>query len=236
MNVSRRINRILELMEPGGVLADIGCDHGYMCIRAVEQGLFSRAVAADIKKGPLERAEKNILEAGMTDRIKTVLSDGFHSVDPGFDCAVICGMGGLLIRKILTEKSGAWKNCRQLILGPQSENEELRSWLLSGSGFGIFREDLVRDGGKTYVLIDARPKNQCEPEALKRSMTPFSLKYGEPSLQKDPELYRLHLRELSAKYRIAREKAEAGYSGRSHARVSVLSEEIDSIRRLLEQE
>ena len=236
MNVSRRINRILELMEPGEMLADIGCDHGYMCIRAVEQGLFSGAVAADIKKGPLERAETNILKAGMTDRIRTVLSDGFRSVDPGFDCAVICGMGGLLIRRILTEEPDVWKNCSQMILGPQSEIEELRSWLLSGSGFGIFREDLVCDGGKTYVLIDARPKDQCAPEALKRSMTPLSIRYGEPSLQKDPESYRLHLQELSVKYRMAREKAEAGNSGRSLARVSSLSAEIDSIRRLMEQE
>ena len=136
MKLSKRLNAVVDLMESCGKLCDIGCDHGYVSIESVLRGRARYSIAADTAKGPLDIAEKNISDAGLKDRISCILSDGFKRIpeDAGIDCVVITGMGGRLIKSILKDGAdsfGGFNSISQFILGPQSEPEVLRSFLIN---------------------------------------------------------------------------------------------------------
>ena len=57
-------------------LADIGTDHAYVPLYMVIKLGTSEAIAADINKGPMQRADANIKKYGLSDKITTRLSDG----------------------------------------------------------------------------------------------------------------------------------------------------------------
>ncbi len=161
MRLSKRLNKVLEIMQNGRLLVDIGCDHGYVCIEAIKQKKAVNAIAADTARGPVLRAKQNIESAGLSDRIETVLSDGFKAFESNIlpDCVNITGMGGRLIVKILsegTEKGIGISDIKQLILGPQSEADILRHYLIDELGMHIEKEHCVFDEGKYYMLLDVR--------------------------------------------------------------------------------
>ena len=75
MELSKRLQAVAGLVTAGSVLADIGTDHAYIPIWLAENGRIRGAVAMDVNRGPLDRAEENIREHGLEDRIRTRLSD-----------------------------------------------------------------------------------------------------------------------------------------------------------------
>ena len=152
MKYSDRIQTIINMIRPCTLLADIGCDHGYVCIEAVRGGKALSALACDVKEGPLSIAADNIRAAGLSDRIRTVLSDGFEAIDAvqAPDCAVITGLGGILMKRILTKAP----TLKQMVLGPQSDQDLVRHYVLDEMGCIITRELTVLDEGKYYTLMD----------------------------------------------------------------------------------
>ena len=151
---SGRLDRIISLIRPGDCLADIGTDHAYVPIAAVSQGLCRRALACDIVPGPLERARANIAAAGLSERIEVLHGDGLKPLGAEQpDCIVIAGMGGPLMQRILREGGEKIGPNTQLILSPQSELMEFRTFLWE-SGMEIRREALIEEEGKFYVILD----------------------------------------------------------------------------------
>lgn len=91
-------------MTAGYKLADIGTDHAYIPIALVEQNRIPGAIAMDINEGPLQRAGEHIAENKMEKKIEIRLSNGFSALKKGeAESAVIAGMGGGLMIRILTE-------------------------------------------------------------------------------------------------------------------------------------
>jgi tRNA (adenine22-N1)-methyltransferase len=132
------------------VVADIGCDHGYVSIYLVESGIASRAIAMDVRKGPLSGALNNIHDFGFSDHIKTRLSDGLKALEPGeADAIIIAGMGGKLMMRILEEGDPVALGVRFGVLQPQSDLDEFRKYLRD-KGYVILDEKIVFDDGKYY--------------------------------------------------------------------------------------
>ena len=105
MQLSKRLLEVSGLVSYGSRLADVGTDHGYIPIWLTEQGAIRSAVAMDINRGPLLRAQENIRRHRLEEKIKTRLSDGVAELRPGeADSVVIAGMGGSLMVKILKER------------------------------------------------------------------------------------------------------------------------------------
>ncbi len=152
--INRRLKAVSEFVRQGSVLADIGTDHAYLPVYLVSNGVCSRAIAADINRGPLRRAEQNIASAGLSESIETRLTDGLSGLDGlGITDIAICGMGGELIAKILKDAPfTASKNIR-LILQPMTKSDFLRSFLLS-HGYDIKNEAIVKDD-RIYQIICA---------------------------------------------------------------------------------
>lgn len=149
-----RLLSAIPYIKHGGTVADIGTDHAYLPIYLVRENLVSRAIAADINRGPILSAEANIASAGLSQRIDTLQTDGLHGIEAYEpDDILIFGMGGELIVRILQE--APWiKNGRiGLILQPMSRMQILRKWLTE-NGFFIVGETLT-DRAKFYQTIYA---------------------------------------------------------------------------------
>ena len=157
MELSKRLNAVASLVTDGYRLADIGTDHAYIPIFLVSTGKIPAAVAMDVNRGPLLRAEENIRTYGLEKRIATRISDGFAALEKNeADSAVIAGMGGLLTIRILKEGADTVRSLKECILQPQSEIEKVRAFLLE-EGFFFLREDMVEEDGKYYPMMKVRP-------------------------------------------------------------------------------
>ena len=156
--ISIRLQSVARLVTKGSVLADVGCDHGYLPIYLVETGQILRAVAMDVNPGPLRQAAEHIDRAGLGDYIETRLSDGLKELRRGeADSLVIAGMGGALTVRILSDKPDVWRTMREVILQPQSEIEAVRRYLWD-AGFCIVQENMVEEDGKFYMMMRGVPE------------------------------------------------------------------------------
>ena len=163
MVLSPRLQAVLDLIASGAdqknILADIGTDHAYLPIVAVEQGICEKAIACDLHPGPLTIASENIREAGLCDKIETRLGNGLAPLSAGeASCIVVAGMGGMRIWGILLEGMEQARAAKKLILQPQHDTVLLRK-NLHEARFEIQDERLVKEivGGKEhfYVIIAA---------------------------------------------------------------------------------
>lgn len=159
VKLSKRLERIASFVQPGSRVADIGTDHGYVPIWLVQKGVCPSALAMDVRKGPLERAEEHVEEVGLSGKIELRLSDGLAKLKAGeADTVVIAGMGGKLTCRILEQGRHVWENWSEgkerLILSPQSEQDEVRHFL-EKQGFLILREAMLLDEGKYYIVLEA---------------------------------------------------------------------------------
>jgi len=152
--LSKRLLCCAEMVR-GKVAADIGTDHAWLPIYLVETGKCERAYACDIAEGPLSFAKKNILGAGLEDKIETVLSDGLTELsDDSISDIIIAGMGGEMIRDILRNGLDKAKKAN-LILQPNTRAWELIDWLYR-NGFEVLEQKAVADGKFVYPVINAR--------------------------------------------------------------------------------
>ena len=163
MNLSKRLETVASFVPRGSNLADIGTDHGYVPIFLAEQGVIGRALAMDVRKGPLMRAEEHIRAHGLTYKIDVRLSDGLEKLAPGeADCVVIAGMGGELMIHILEEGRLLWGSVQYWVLSPHSEPGKVRKFLERES-FSIVRETMIKEDGKYYTvmgIISPQPENE----------------------------------------------------------------------------
>ena len=151
--ISDRLLLCGELVRRGAVLADVGTDHAYLPIHLLSCGTISRCIVSDINEGPLMRARRNLEDSGYSDRAVVVLTDGAAALrDMGATDYAVCGMGGELIARIISEAPQLSDEKINLILQPMSRPEALRAYLFD-NGFSILNERYVTDTGRHYVCI-----------------------------------------------------------------------------------
>ena len=151
--LSRRLQAVAAMVTVGSRVCDVGCDHGFVPIYLIKQGISPGVLAMDIKSGPLGAAKKHIAEHGLEDVIETRLSDGLHNYNIGESDILICaGMGGRLMRRILSDDQDKTRSFRELVLQPQSEVEQFRAWLRE-QGYRITEEKMIEEDGKFYPMM-----------------------------------------------------------------------------------
>ena len=188
MNLSGRLQAIISMVPENRCTADIGTDHGFVPLSLVSEGIAGRAIAADVRKGPLTRAEAHIREAGLADRIECRLGDGLSVLAPGeAEVIVIAGMGGMLMKRILEDAPEVVKSARFLVLSPHRDVFELRKYLCA-EGMRIEDETMVSEDGKYYPVI--RASHEEAP-----SLSETELWFGPVLLEKGPEVFMHFLEE-----------------------------------------
>ncbi len=165
--LSNRMQALTDMVTPGTVITDVGCDHGFVSVYLVQKGISPRVIAMDVRSGPLEHAREHIREYGLEDRIETRLSDGLHSLKTGEAAGMICaGMGGPLMEKILTEGREQAKEFRELILQPQSEIPHFRTFLME-EGYFLMDENIIYEEGKYYFMMKVRWLGEMSEDAVR---------------------------------------------------------------------
>ena len=161
MQLSKRLQTVAHLVHSGGVVADIGCDHGFTIIYLVMNQLASAGIAMDVADGPLMRAKEHIHQYGLDNRIALRKSDGLQQLVEGeADTILISGIGGALMERILREFPHVTQSAKVPVLSqtvlralsPQSEIYKVRH-ALHDLGFVIAQEEMVFDQGKYYTII-----------------------------------------------------------------------------------
>lgn len=153
MKLSKRLETVASFVTQGSNVADIGTDHGYIPIYLVKEGIAVKALAMDVRKGPLERACEHIVSFGLAEKIETRLSDGLSALRPGeADTVIIAGMGGELVIHILENGRHVWSHIKHWILSPQSDLYKVRIYLKE-SGFRISDETMLCEDGKFYTVM-----------------------------------------------------------------------------------
>lgn len=158
MELSKRLNWIIEKIEKVNVIMDIGTDHGYIPIYLVKNNIASKVIASDINKDPLKKAEINAALDGVSDKIDLRLGAGLVPLkNKEANAVIIAGMGGNLIRDILENDLNKVKNFEYLILQPAQNPEVLRKYLYN-SDYEIMDEDICLDEGKYYEIFKVKYK------------------------------------------------------------------------------
>ena len=154
ITIDKRLQAIAEFVTEGGLVVDVGADHGYLSIYLVESGRSKKALATDVREMPLQSAQENIAEHLLSEKIDTMLTDGLNGVDlQDMTDIVIAGMGGILISEILEARHPLVE--KNLVLQPMTQAGHLRQWLCE-NGYDIIEEAPVFVGKKAYCVIHAK--------------------------------------------------------------------------------
>ena len=151
--LSDRLQACCSFVQPGDRVADIGCDHGYLGIYLLKNGIAVSVIAADIREGPLQSAVKNSEKFGVRDKMTFYLSDGVRNIPREFDTLVCAGMGGDTMVSILSAAPWLKSENYRLILQCQSKTPLLRKYL-SENGWCIQKETIIRDGKFLYTVME----------------------------------------------------------------------------------
>ena len=176
--LSDRLQACCSFIRPGDRVADIGCDHGYLGIYLLKNGIAASVIAADLRKGPLQSAVKNSEKFGVRDKITFYLSDGVGNIPREFDTLVCAGMGGDTMVSILSAAPWLKNGQYRLILQCQTKTALLRKYLAE-NGWGICKEVIIPDGKFLYTVMEARRQDGY-------SLTPGQC-YFPPALEGNPD-------------------------------------------------
>lgn len=153
----RRLAAVAELVPAGVPVADICADHGLLATTLVATGRCPTAVIVDVAEAPLRTARDTVARHGLSDRVAVRRADGLRGIGPGdASTAVIAGVGGALIMRLLDAVPPATVGVDTLVLQPNKKTPEVRLWL-AANHWVIEDERLLREGGRFYPTLLARP-------------------------------------------------------------------------------
>jgi tRNA (adenine22-N1)-methyltransferase len=171
-----RLNAALDWIDCNDLLADVGCDHGYLAIEALKKGVpFVQLI--DNKEGPLNVAISNLKKYNYCLKSKFTLSSGLLDLDQKVTCVAILGMGGELISQILEDGKIKSNNVEKFILEANTKISFLREYLFNNN-YEIISEKIVKENNKYYELILCKKTN----ESIKYDI--YDLMFG-PVLRKE---------------------------------------------------
>lgn len=167
MKLSARLNMVAELVREGVCVADIGTDHAYLPTYLVATGKCKKAVASDLRDGPLMNAVATVASCGLMGKIELRISDGLDLIRPeDADDFVFAGMGGNLIVDILEKAGWICDSEKQFIFQPMSHAEVVRAYLLAHR-FRILEERACFDECRPYIAFSARYEPNYRPHYRK---------------------------------------------------------------------
>lgn len=191
IKLSPRLSAIANLIEPCGVFADVGCDHGYISLFTLENWKANRVLCIDISLKSLEKTIKLLKRNRLDDQAIFYNCDGLKSIREEPDQVLIAGMGGTEIINILYQYSltHSLDTIDTLIIQPMRDEYAVRKWL-NDNGFVIVTDKVIKDK-KLYHIIKAHRGKQ--------KLSEYQLMFG--AIEKDyySKDYVLWLREYESK-------------------------------------
>ena len=173
-----RLQMIADEIPVDSSLADIGTDHAYLPVYLLQIKKIQKAIASDVRLGPLESAQRTANKYEIHNNLSLRLSNGLEKIkESECDVIVIAGMGGETIRDILKAVPWTQKGNHILFLQPMSMSQELRYWLLN-HGYAIQNEFVCQEEKHLYNLI------QCKGTEKSEKRIPFAACIASSALQR----------------------------------------------------
>ena len=156
MKCPQRLQNLIAWMPQDSVLIDVGCDHGYLGIYALQQQKVSRVVAIDRNQKPLELARKHVQEAGFEEKMECICADGLHHVEIPESAVLVCaGMGGILIHDIIQKAS--INKLQGIIIQANRDAHVVRNYLAS-QGWGVVQSSVFATAKKDFLSWISLPQ------------------------------------------------------------------------------
>lgn len=151
LNIGERLEAIVDLCPTANIIADIGCDHGYVTSELVLESKAKMVIATEKSEACILKAVSLADSINISPFISFRVGDGFDAVTKydKIDCAVIAGMGGMEIINILEHRP---RKLHNFVLQPMSDTLALRQYLIQNN-LQIVVDKLVKERDKFYNLI-----------------------------------------------------------------------------------
>ena len=158
-----RLSAAAELVRPGEPVADIGCDHGKLTAVLAASGKYPKVIGADLRPGPLAKAEQTLECAGCKDRAELRLGDGLSVLSPGeVSTIVLAGVSAQTTWEII--EKAPWVSAPggpRLVMVPATRHSDLRRWLWE-HGFAFAADRPVQAAGRWYAVMAAEYTGQVK--------------------------------------------------------------------------
>ena len=173
----KRIEELTNYIAPFKIIADIGCDHGYLIKLAFDKGLIEKAYAIDNKIGPLDNAKKNLSDY---QNVTFLLSDGLDDLPLDSEVVVLAGMGGALVTKILEKNLHKLESVNRIIIEANRNSELVRKFGEENS-LTIVSEKIIEEEDIFYEIIVL--------EKGKMQLNPLEIKFGPVLLKNKDDMF-----------------------------------------------
>ena len=166
--LTKRLEKLVSVLPHCATLADVGCDHGYVGIEALERGIAKCVIFVDVSAPSLDKARINCPKEYLP-HAKFVCCDGLGDIV--CDTAIIAGMGGLETISIL---NNAQHLPTKLVLQPMRNQKDVRSYLIA-HGYDIITDEKFHD----YKFYDVIVATRCDKPT---KLTEIELEFGKSNL------------------------------------------------------
>ena len=153
ININERLRKALSFVPECDCMVDIGSDHGYASIYAVQNGIAKKVIATDISVPSLAKTKKIVSEFSLESNIECRAGNGFEVLAKGeASVAFIAGMGAELIADIIECSDDVARSFDCMVLQPMNSAEPLRR-RITNIGYRIDAEGIVLENGKFYQIL-----------------------------------------------------------------------------------
>ncbi|MCU5746379.1 tRNA (adenine(22)-N(1))-methyltransferase TrmK [Staphylococcus sp. SQ8-PEA] len=224
IHINRRLQLVSQYIQ-GPKLADIGSDHAYLPIYALQHNIVNTAIAGEIIEGPFRASIKNVESYGLSELVDVRKGDGLSILasDEKVNTITICGMGGPLIGQILESGKHALQSNPRLVLQSNIQTAALRQ-TLQNLNYSIVDELIFFEKKFIYEIVVAEVLDK------QRQLSPHEIKFGPILMRNKNEAFRSKwTKELSTLNEISSKLDEVKH----RERLIALNKEIDSIKEVL---
>ena len=119
-------------------------------------GRYPKVIGADLRPGPLAKAEQTLEYAGCKDRAELRLGDGLSVLSPGeVSTIVLAGVSAQTTWEIIEKAPGvSAPGGPRLVMVPATRHSDLRRWLWE-HGFALAADRPVQAAGRWYAVMAA---------------------------------------------------------------------------------
>ena len=161
MNDKKRLMEIINIIDSGKNVIDVGTDHGLVPLYLAKNNISSNIWATDISAPSLKKLEDQ-LDSKLSKIIKTKVTDGFKGIEKEDNqIAIIAGMGGNTIVEIIQSSMQFAQNLDYMILESNIASEKLRLFLYENN-FDLMRDFLSFENEKYYDILQVKYGNRKE--------------------------------------------------------------------------
>lgn len=195
--LNQRLKTVSEYIV-GDALVDIGSDHAYLPIYAVNENIIKKAICGEIARGPYDSSVKNVQQNKLSDDIKIRLGDGLsilRSMDDA-DTITICGMGGPLIASIIENGMKFVHGTPRFIVQANTYPYPIRK-IMSEHNYKISEELQLKDGPHFYdIIVFDYSKEAVEYSEAELRFGPVNIEKREPVFIGQLEREKSHMEKI----------------------------------------